>query len=81
MKEREMTKIDLLKMITNYAVEYSEDVENSIHRNNHMNNIKETDKIDKRISDAILVDFINFIGMKQCVDYCLYTSDFKKETK
>jgi hypothetical protein len=32
-------------------------------------------KIHQDDIDALLVDFINFVGMKQCVDYGMYTSD------
>lgn len=28
--------------------------------------------------DALLVDFINFIGVCNCVDYALYTCDLSK---
>lgn len=74
-----MTKIQLLEMLKDYAVEYSAMVEESIHRNNHMNNIVEGDTVKQHISDAILVDFLNYVGMKQAVDYGMYTSDLVKE--
>lgn len=35
--------------------------------------------VDSEIVDAILVDFINFVGIKSGIDYALYTSDLNKE--
>ena len=29
--------------------------------------------------DAVLVDFINYVAMRYCIDYALYTIDLKKE--
>ena len=35
--------------------------------------------IDQKVVDAILVDFVNFVGISQCVDYGLYTEDLLKQ--
>lgn len=69
-----MNKIDLLNMLTAYVKEYAPDANNSIKRNNHMNNNTGNVILQNDI-DALLVDFVNFVGMKQGVDYALYTSD------
>jgi len=74
-----MTKIELLKLIKNAAISYSEIANTSIHNNNHMNNIATNIKIEQNIIDAILVDFINYIGVKQGIDYAMYTSDLHRE--
>ena len=43
-----------------------------------MNEIKKDEEIDQKVIDAVLVDFINFIGFKHGIDYALYTSDLRK---
>jgi hypothetical protein len=43
-----------------------------------MNEIKKDEEIDQRVIDAVLVDFINFIGVKHGIDYALYTSDLRQ---
>jgi len=73
-----MNKITLLEMLTRDAAGYSLIAKESIMRNNHMNDITEINIKEDEIN-ALLVDFINYIGMKQGVDYGLYTTDFKKE--
>jgi len=70
-----MKIIDVLEIITSNAKEYYNDgVIESLKRNQHMNNYEGEDVNDETIK-AILVDFINFIGMKQGVDYAMYTRD------
>jgi hypothetical protein len=73
-----MTKLELLKLIEARAKEYSAEARSSLVRNNHMNEIKKDEEIDQRVIDAVLVDFINYIGVTQGVDYGLYTSDLRK---
>ena len=70
-----MIKIDLLEMITRNACDYSKDAKASLLRNNHMNEIEKDTPLDQKVIDAVLVDFINFIGMQQGVDYAIYTRD------
>ena len=72
-----MNKIELLEMLTKNAADYSPNASESIERNGHMNNIKGV-TINPDQIDALLVDFINFVGMKQGVDLALYTSDLVK---
>jgi hypothetical protein len=33
------------------------------------------ENIDQKIVDSILVDFINYVGVKQFIDYSMYTED------
>jgi hypothetical protein len=73
-----MKIIDFLNICTNYAKDYREEANNIISHNNPViNGIKEDEIIEQRIIDAILCDFINYIGMHQAhpVDFALYTKD------
>lgn len=63
-------------MLKKNAVEYRESANASVQRNNHMNNSTGAEVPQEDI-DALLVDFINYVGVKQGVDYALYTSDLK----
>lgn len=70
-----MTKIQLLEYLTRIAKEYRLDCADSVSRNCHMNESLGKCGVDQKILDAILVDFINYIGIDQHVDYGLYTRD------
>lgn len=43
-----------------------------------MNDVPKTETVSQKVVDAVLVDFINYIGVKHCVDYGLYTSDLSR---
>ena len=73
-----MTKIDLLNLLTRNAKDYQKHAADSVIRNNHMNKLNKESEINKDVIDAILVDFINYVGAVQGVDYGLYTSDLYK---
>lgn len=71
-----MTRGELLEMLTKFAKAYRKD-ETSVSRNKHLTNMdKEPDQATK---DAILVDFINYVGVRQCIDYALNINDLQKE--
>ena len=72
-----MNKIQLLDMLTRDAIVYRKNVPESLRRNCHMNEYND-EPIPQNVTDAILVDFINFIGMRQGVDYALYTKDLEE---
>ena len=85
-----MNKGEYMKMIEADARDYvAQDVIRSILRNSHMNNLKVDEAVKilanvpkdfmKNLTDAILVDFINFLGYKQGLDYGMYTYDLKGE--
>ena len=76
-EEHAMTKIELLHMLERDAREYRTDANNSLRRNSHMNRevMEDRNNISQKVIDAILVDYINFVGMKQGVDFALYTKD------
>lgn len=73
-----MTKGELMNMLVGYAKEYAEDAPNSTLRNEHMNELKRDNYyvVPSRITtDAVIVDFVNFIGMRQGMDLGFYTKD------
>jgi hypothetical protein len=67
-----MTKIELLKMLTENAKEFRK---YSCHygRNAHMHAVTECPPQD--VIDAVLTGFINHVGGLQGVDYGLHASD------
>jgi hypothetical protein len=71
------TSGELLDVVEKIIQKYHKEAIASIKHNNHMNDIKKSEKIDKRIVDAVLVDFINRIGLEYGVDYAMYTRDLK----
>lgn len=70
-----MNKIELLEMLKNCAIKYRKDT-NSVSRNQHLTNMK--NEPSQETKDAVLIDFINYIGMYQGIDYALSTSDINK---
>lgn len=72
---RKLTSGELLKLLTNFAKDYAKEGVESIKRNNHMNDVPKTETVSQKVVDAVLVDFINYIGVRNCVDYGLYTVD------
>jgi len=76
-----MTRGELLDFLTNEAKQYRGTALSSIERNQRMNRISRRDlsrlkknrQLIQRMIDALLVDFINTVGVGQCIDYALYT--------
>ena len=73
-----MTIGEELQLLTKHAKDYRKDAQKSVERNRHMNQIEEGEHVQQRHVDAILVDFINYIGVCHGCDYALYTSDLGK---
>jgi hypothetical protein len=81
-----MTKIEFLTMVTNVAKRIVKDeggftafAEGAV-RDRHMNNWKgEAEDVDPELAAAIIVFFINRLGIYQGVDYALYTRDLREE--
>ena len=71
-----MNKIQLLEFLTKNAKEYRKDAAASIVKNKHMNEAT-GEEVKQQDIDALLVDFINFIGVQQGADYALYTKDLE----
>jgi hypothetical protein len=76
-----MKIIDMLTITKVCADKYRKEAQQSLIRNRHMNNIEDGELVQQRHIDAVLVDFINYIGVKHGVDYALYTSDFENTNK
>ena len=65
--------------MTHYAMAYRVKSQNRLLENNHMSEIEGGEVVQQRHIDAVLVDFINYVGVCHGVDYALYTSDIKTE--
>jgi hypothetical protein len=72
-----MMALEFLELVTKYAKEYVKGGVSSVHRNFHMNNIKDESLTQDQL-EAVIVDFINYMGVKNCIDYAMYTSDLSK---
>ncbi len=70
-----MKAIEVLNKTADYAKKYRSEAQKSLERNNHMNQIEDSEQVQQRIIDAVLVDFINYIGVKHGIDYAMYTKD------
>jgi len=66
-----------LMLLTEQARQYRKEAQKSLERNKHMNEIEQGEQVQQRIIDAVLTDFINYLGMKQCLDFGLYTEEIK----
>ena len=74
-----MTKLELLEYLERTAKEYRLGCRESLIRNGHMNDLGGECDVDQKVVDAILVDFINKVGVDQWVDYGLYTKDLREK--
>ena len=82
-----MTKKQLLALLESEAKAYRNDALDSIARNRHMNDFTRRDimglhksfKLFERLRDALLVDFINFVGTEQGLDQGLRTEHLQKK--
>lgn len=72
-----MNKGELIETLVKHAKEYvAGDVMESVKRNNHMNEYNGK-FVSARVTDAIIVDFVNFMAKKHGLDLNLYTSDLR----
>jgi hypothetical protein len=70
----EITRGDMLKMLTAMAQTYVPTARASVVRNSHMNRYVGDDKaVPQAFVEALVVDFINTVGVSMGVDYGLYT--------
>ena len=82
-----MTRGQLLKLLTEEAREYRKEALSSLERNSHMNDLSEEDferlrknrLVTKKLIDALLVDFINYVATGQCCDYGLHTGHISND--
>lgn len=66
---------ELLEVIKRHVFVYQPDAMASIRRNKHMNDVPASMEIDPRVVDAVLIDFLNFVGAQYGVDYAINTCD------
>jgi len=72
-----MTKSELINMLIEYGQKYTSEAIESVKRNRHMNDLGNDDLISQDIVNALIVDFINFIGIKNGIDVGMYVKDLK----
>ncbi|MEK7478691.1 MAG: hypothetical protein AAB626_02075 [Patescibacteria group bacterium] len=85
MKNHAITRGELLNLLTKEAKKYRKGALSSVERSGHMNNLspedisklKKEQQLTQKLIDALLVDFINSVGIGQCLDYGLYTKHLK----
>ena len=76
-----MTGGEYVELLTSGVKKYYADgVIESIKRNSHMNNYSGEEIEDETIK-AILVDFVNDLCAKQCIDLAMYTLDLDSKNK
>lgn len=68
----------LMDMLIDHAKQYCPGALESINRNSHMNEYH-GEKVSQNVIDALIVDFINFIGSQHCLDLGLYTKHLYEE--
>lgn len=63
-----MTKREYMNFMEEVAQTYILDAKDSLKRNMHMNRLKDTDKLKDRVIEAVLIDFINTVGLAHGLD-------------
>jgi hypothetical protein len=71
-----MSSIEFLVLNTNLAKQYRLQAALSIGRNAHLTNLSSKTPSQAEI-DAVLVDFINYVGTVNGVDYALNVNDLR----
>lgn len=75
-----LSKGELMKIVSNAAIRYkASGIKESLRRNKHMHDAVVDSDYRESLADAILVDFINYLGMEQGLDYGMYTKDLTWE--
>ena len=72
-----MNRGELIKFTVDCAKLYVDGAKASIKRNSHMN-FYDNESVAQSTIDALIVDFVNFMGVKQGLDWGLYTRDLRK---
>lgn len=62
-------------MLAGEMVEFIETVSKNF-RQSYMNEVNLL--VDQKVLDAIIVDFVNYIALSQCIDLALYIEDLQK---
>ena len=75
-----MSKLVFIQHFEQNVRGYLPNARESIVRNKHMNDVVIGDILpEQKMIDALFVDFVNFVAMRQGVDYAMYTRDLEKE--
>jgi len=74
----QVTRSQLINWIMDRTVEYRKKCKDSVERNSRMNNLKGRLDINQDEIDAILVDFVNYCGNHQGLDYGLTTNSLNE---
>ena len=72
-----MTRGEMLEFLTARAKEFRK-CESLIYKNEHLTGINEHTMPRAFQIDGILVAFINYVGISQCIDYALDVNDLDK---
>jgi hypothetical protein len=72
-----MNAPELINLLTTRAKSYRPDATHSILRNDHMNELDVHSLPSERQIDAVLTDFINYVGSQCGMDVGLYTEDLR----
>lgn len=70
-----MIVYEYLESLAKHAKAYVKNGVKYVKQNCHMNEITPDDNITQEQMEAVVVDFINFVGARQGVDFAMYTSD------
>jgi hypothetical protein len=73
-----VTKGEMLDVLSKYAHTYAQSARETLGRNSHMHRLSEPEinaLSDEQVR-AILNDYINYVGVRQGVDWAMYTKDF-----
>jgi len=73
-----MTRGEMLEFLTARAKEFRK-CESLIYKNEHLTGIDENNMPSLAQIDGVLVAFINYVGMSQCIDYALDVNDLCKK--
>ena len=73
-----MTKRGYMDFLEEVAVGYVEGAKASMKRNTHMNELDGKEKIKQRVIDAVIVDFINTVGLAHGLDEGYTAKDLYK---
>lgn len=80
-EEVNMTNGEFMELLITNAKQYrASGIAESIRRNQHMHQWHGTDA-PEALSDAILTDFLNFVGSRRGMDLGLYAHDLKPTEK